>query len=93
MSLQEEVRHFIVDNYLHGKDAGLSVDSSFLKVGIVDSTDIVQLTAFIEEQYLITIEDAELTPEHLDSIRKVALFIEEKMRPREAGALRSALSS
>ena len=59
----------------------------------MDSTDVVQLMAFIQEQYLITIEDAELTPEHLDSIRKVALFIEEKMRPMETGALRSVLSS
>jgi len=80
MSIQEEIRGFIVDNFLFGEDGGLREDSSFLKEGIVDSTGIMQLVSFIQEQYLIAIEDEELTPENLDSIRKVSAFIQEKKR-------------
>jgi acyl carrier protein len=80
MSIQEEIRGFIVDNFLFGEDGGLREDSSFLKEGIVDSTGIMQLVSFIQEQYLIAIEDEELTPENLDSIRKVSAFIQEKRR-------------
>ena len=78
MSLQEDIRGFIVDTFLFGEDGGLKEDSSFLEEGIVDSTGIMQLVSYLQEQYLITIEDEELIPDNLDSIRKVMTFIEVK---------------
>ena len=80
MSLQQEVREFIVDTFLFGEDGGLKDDSSFLEEGIVDSTGIMQLVAFLQEQYLVAIEDVELIPDNLDSIRRVSAFIEGKIR-------------
>jgi len=86
MSLQKDIRGFIVDNFLFGDDGGLLDDSSFLEEGIVDSTGIMQLVSFIQEQYRIAIEDEELTPDNLDSIEKVARFIEEKKRVLASGS-------
>ncbi|WP_026841449.1 acyl carrier protein [Citrifermentans bremense] len=80
MSLQEEIRSFIVDNFLFGDAGTLNNDSSFIKEGIVDSTGILQLVAFIQEQYRVVVEDEELIPENLDSVSKVAAFIENKMK-------------
>jgi acyl carrier protein len=78
MSLHEDIREFIVDTFLFGEDSGLEDDSSFLEEGIVDSTGIMQLVSYLQEQYLITVEDEELIPDNLDSIRKVMTFIEGK---------------
>ena len=78
MSFQDDIRTFVVDNYLFGEDCGLKDDSSFLREGIIDSTGIMQLVSFIQDRYSIIIEDEELTPENLDSISKVAGFIERK---------------
>jgi len=78
MRIQEDIRAFIIDNYLFGEDLGLKDDSSFLDGGILDSTGIMQLVAFLEETYSIVIENEELVPENLDSINKVAAFIERK---------------
>jgi acyl carrier protein len=86
MSLQQEIRQFVVENFLFGEDSGLKDDSSFLKEGIVDSTGIMQLVAFIQDQYRIAVEDEELTPENLDSIRRVSAFIEGKRRGAAAAA-------
>lgn len=80
MSLQQEIRSFIVENFLFGEEKGITDDSSFIKEGIVDSTGIMQLVSFIQDQYRIPIEDEELVPENLDSISKVSAFIEEKKR-------------
>lgn len=80
MSLQEDIRSFIVDNFLFGDAGGLRNDSSFIKEGIVDSTGILQLVAFIQEQYRVVVEDEELIPENLDSVSKVAAFVEHKMK-------------
>lgn len=80
MTLHEDIREFIVENFLFGDDNGLKDSSSFLEEGIVDSTGIMQLVSFIQEQYLIVVEDEELTPENLDSIQKVADFVQQKRR-------------
>ncbi len=84
MSVQEDIREFIVENFLFGEEGGLRDDSSFLREGIVDSTGIMQLVSFIQEQYLIAVEDEELIPENLDSIQRVSMFIAEKKRAIEA---------
>lgn len=85
MGIVEDIREFVVENFLFGDDAGLKDTSSFLEEGIVDSTGIMQLVSFIQEQYLIAIEDEELTPENLDSIQKVVNFIQEKRRALAPG--------
>lgn len=78
MRVQENVRAFIIDNFLFGEDIGLKDDSSFLDGGFIDSTGIMQLVAYLEETYSIVIENEELVPENLDSINKVTAFIERK---------------
>lgn len=78
MGTQEKIRSFIIDNFLFGEDRGLKDDSSFLDGGILDSTGIMHLVAFLEEAYSVTVEDEELVPENLDSINKVTAFIERK---------------
>ena len=82
MSLQEDIRGFIVDTFLFGEDGGLRDDSSFLAEGIVDSTGIMQLVSYLQEQYRITIEDEELIPDNLDSISKVMSFIAVKQQTK-----------
>lgn len=86
MSLEDEIRNFIIENFLFGVDSGLNDDSSFLKEGIIDSTGIMQLVSHIQERYLVPVEDDELTPENLDSIRKVAAFIHAKKQATQGAA-------
>jgi len=80
MNIKDDVRSFVIDTFLFGEDDGLNDDSSFLAEGIVDSTGIMQLVSFLQERYRVSIEDEELIPDNLDSIMRVATFIEEKMR-------------
>ena len=80
MSLQEDIRNFVVDNFLFGDAGSLDNDSSFIKGGIVDSTGILQLVAFIQERYNLEVEDDELVPENLDSVNRAAAYVERKKR-------------
>ena len=75
-----EVRSFIVSNFLFGQDTGaLSPEQSFLETGIVDSTGMLELVAFVEERYGISIGDRELVPENLDSLTNISQFISRKV--------------
>jgi len=74
-----KIKTFIVENFLFGSEDGLKDETSFLEEGIIDSTGILELVTFLEEEFSITIEDEELVPENLDSINNVTAFLERKI--------------
>ena len=73
------IREFINDNFLFGKNEDLQEDTSFLESGIIDSTGILELIAFLEEKYGITVDDEEIVPENLDSLKNLSVFLERKL--------------
>lgn len=78
MQIQEQLRQFIVNNFLYGQDNAFSNESSFLESGIIDSTGMLELIAFLEETYGFKVEDEELIPENLDSITNLVAFVAAK---------------
>ena len=76
---RERVRTFIIKNFLFGDDDGLKDDASFLDEGVIDSTGVLELVAFLEEDFGITVEDDELVPENLDSIKNVVSYLGKKI--------------
>ena len=76
---KEIIKTFIIENFLFGSQDGLKDETSFLEEGIIDSTGILELVTFLEEEFSITIEDEELVPENLDSINNVTAFLERKI--------------
>ena len=75
----EPVRRFIVDNFLFGRSEALSDEQSFLDNGIIDSTGILELVAFLEGTYGLRVNDDELIPDNLDSINKISGFLQAKI--------------
>ncbi len=79
MELRTEIRNFIVENFMMGMNPDeLSDSDSLLDKGIIDSTGVLELVGFLEENYQIQIEDEELVPENLDSVNNLANFIQKK---------------
>ena len=76
--LRQQLRTFVVDNFLYGRRMQLHDEDSFLDLGIIDSTGLLELVNFIEKQYSVHIEEAELTPENLDSIARLEQFVQRK---------------
>ncbi len=73
------INNFIIDNFLFGDDEGLNDDVSFLEEGIIDSTGMLELITFLEEDFSIEIEDEEMIPENLDSINNIIAFLNKKI--------------
>ncbi|OHB66679.1 MAG: acyl carrier protein [Planctomycetes bacterium RBG_13_63_9] len=80
-NIADHLRKFIKESFLFGRDDDFSDADSFLELGIIDSTGVLELVTFIEEQYQITVEDEELVPENLDSIDNLVQFIARKREP------------
>ena len=79
----QDLRHFIVDNFLFGDQSGrfaFSDSDSLQELGIVDSTGVLELICHIQERYGIAVADEDLVPDNLDSVDRIARFIDRKRR-------------
>jgi acyl carrier protein len=82
-----QVREFIADNFLFREDrSDVSDSESLLDAGLVDSTGILELVAFLEERFHIQMADAEIVPENLDSVQAIAAYVTRKVRDTAAAA-------
>lgn len=82
MDTQKKIRNFVIENLLLGEEEkDFADDQSFLESGLIDSTGILEVIAFLEEEYEITIEDEEMIPDNLDSIDNIVAFL----RTRQVG--------
>lgn len=71
-----KVKAFILENFLFGEEKGLpGEEESFLQSGIIDSTGILEVVAWIEDTFNVKVSDVDLLPENFDSIRQLADFI------------------
>ncbi|MGA6826501.1 acyl carrier protein [Nitrospira sp. NS4] len=78
-SIEAEVRQYVLDKFLFGRtEVELSGDTSFLDSGIIDSTGVLELVAFLEEKFQVKVEDEDLIPANLDSVNAVTRFVERK---------------
>lgn len=76
--IQEQIRKFITSNFYVADPSSLQDSDSLLDSGVIDSTGVLEIIAFIEEDFAMTVEDAEMLPENLDSIAHIAAFVSRK---------------
>ncbi len=78
--VRTELRQFIVENFLMGDASALPGDSdSFLETGVIDSTGMLEMVMFLEQNFDLKIADRELVPENLDSLSNLVNFVGRKL--------------
>ncbi|MES1171701.1 MAG: acyl carrier protein [Bacteroidota bacterium] len=78
-TLNDGIRSFIVNTFLFGEGGDkITDDDSLLAKGIVDSTGVLELVAYLEETHGVQVTDQELVADNFDSINKLAAFIQSK---------------
>jgi acyl carrier protein len=88
IEVKTRVRQYIFESILMtGAAAELADDASLLRRSIIDSTGVIELVTFLEETFGITIDDEEMVPGNLDSINRIAVFVQRKaLQPQEGSA-------
>lgn len=80
MSIETKIRRFILENFLFTDDQNaLANEDSFLERGIVDSTGIMEVITFIEEEYGFMVQNEEMVPENLDSVESLVSYVGSKL--------------
>ena len=83
--VENKVRTFIEENFLFRDDRMTMPDNeSLLDAGLIDSTGILELVAFLESEFAIRMADADIVPDNLDSIRTIVAYVQTKQKQSEA---------
>lgn len=76
MEIEAEIRDFIARNLLYAESGYPHADdASFLDEGVVDSVGVLELVNFVGEHFGLAISPTDITPEHFDSVSRLARFI------------------
>ena len=81
MDLKSQIRAFITTNFYVPDGATIADEASLLGQGVIDSTGVLEVIGFLEDDLHLTIEDVEMVPENLDSIDRLTTFVERKRSP------------
>ena len=74
----ETTKQFIVDNFLFGDGAKIANDTPLFEKGIIDSTGVLELVAFIEDNFNVRVTDEELVQENFSSLNAIEKFLQSK---------------
>lgn len=75
-NVEELVRQYIAQNILFSNNGyPYADDASFLDEGIIDSMNVLELVAFVEEKFGITVQDQDIVPDNFDSVGKLAAYV------------------
>jgi acyl carrier protein len=72
------VRQHIAEAVLMTKSVSFSDEDSLLERNVLDSLSVLELTEFLQAQFGIKIESEELLPENLETLNRIAAFVERK---------------
>jgi acyl carrier protein len=77
--IQLEIYKFVVDNFMFGQAEGLGNDESLLQKGVIDSTGVLELVNYLQENFDITVEDDEVVPANLETINGIVAYVGKKL--------------
>ena len=84
-SIRSAIRSFIEENFLFQiGDQNLADNQSLLEAGVVDSTGVLELVAFLEDTFHLQIADKDIIPQNLDSVDAITAFVERSQVLAEA---------
>ena len=73
------IRDYLLKSFLLD-EKDLSMDMSLIDSGIIDSTGIMEIVAFMEDTFGIEVDDRDLTPANFDSVSRLASYVAQRYR-------------
>jgi acyl carrier protein len=81
IDIERDIRRFVIDHFLSGRAERLRDDQSLLG-SVIDSTGTIELVTYLQEHFAITVEDEDVVPENLDSVKNVVTYVVKKVNAR-----------
>jgi len=75
-TIADKIKKFLLQQFPATKNVGN--DDSLLNNGLIDSLGILEVVAFMEKEFGITVSDEDLLPENFGSVGSLINFIQQK---------------
>jgi acyl carrier protein len=72
------IRAFLIEQFPSARSQPLGEDDHLLANGILDSLGVLDVVSFVEREFGIAVSDDDLMPEHFETLRRLATFVQEK---------------
>ena len=69
------IRQFVFQKFPLAKRRKVADDDNLLESGIIDSLGVLELVTFMQQEFSVTVEDEDLTPENFQTIECMASFV------------------
>ena len=79
MDVASRIRDFISEEILFEDNSTGLTDETPLLNGVMDSLGLMQLVAFLEEEFDVEIDDADMTADHFRTISDIQELVNEKV--------------
>ena len=82
--LNQRIRAFLLEKFPLARKRGVTFQDNLLESGILDSLGILDLVAFVEQNFGIVLNDDELVPDNFQSIERLGAFVQSKTTSESA---------
>ncbi len=76
--IERDIRSYVVEHFLSGNAGKLRDDGSLLG-DVIDSTGVIELVAYLQDHFNFTVEDDEVVPGNLDTIKNLVVYVSRKL--------------
>ena len=78
--ISDRIRDFISSELMFEDGSAILSDDTPLLSGVIDSLGLMQLISFIEEEFDVAIDDAEVTASNFRTVGDIQRLIEQKVQ-------------
>jgi len=81
MSFKEQITEYILGELAPGTP-DLTLDTSLIGEGVLDSTAMLQLVLWVEDTFHFPVKDTEMTPELFGTVRNLTEYVSARVGPQ-----------
>jgi acyl carrier protein len=78
-AVTEQIRNFVGQKFPLARRRNVQDADNLLETGVIDSLGVLEIVNFLNEQFALSVEDDDLTPENFQSIHSIADFVEKRL--------------
>jgi acyl carrier protein len=76
--ITQEIRSYLIEEFLFGRGDTLN-DETPLLGNVIDSQGVIEVVAFLQQRFKITVEDEDVRTENLATLKTVVALVEKKL--------------
>jgi len=77
------IRDFVFQTFPLARKRNIGGSTDLLETGVIDSMAVLDLVGFLQQEFAVTVEDDDLTPENFRSIDSMAEFLQRRLESQD----------